>query len=209
MSTEPNYAALYPSMFPSQPAHGDTLLATGEQSEGEDSEPQPDPEQERAEKMFVAPEPQQVTATVPEHIAQLRKADPARQMFSPQKQYVDVFGRDTPLDIDPRVHAAVLAESREIFADFELSDVEARDVVGWIRRGEATGEQVDEWNREAEGELRRVYGANADQALADARALAARDPRVGQILDAFGAPPRIVLLLAEKARSLRGAGALG
>jgi hypothetical protein len=146
------------------------------------------------------------TIDVPAEVRTLREADPDRQLFSAQKEYAEVV-KDYPGATD--TERAVLAETREWFADFALNSQEAQTVTQVfnteLRDGIPSDETVAAWGREATQETFRRYGRDAEARLADARLLVRRDPRVRQVLErsGMGSHPRVVQLLIEKARSER------
>jgi hypothetical protein len=67
-----------------------------------------------------------------------------------------------------------------------------------------------EWRAKAHDELRREFGDTVDVAVADARTLVAKDKRLHDYLDrpGLGSHPRVVALIANRARQLRLQGKL-
>jgi hypothetical protein len=181
------------------------------------SQPSPTPQQaeQKAEAFFSEGNPSKeehgsTVIEVPEEVRALREADSARAMFSPQKTYADAIksGPDWPAE-----NQAAAAEWREVAADFELSTDQTRELAELVYgMQELPSEQTrGEWWADAQRELRRAYGEQgAQEALADAQRLIERDPRVACFLRETGlnAHPRVVMLVAEKARSARTRGKL-
>lgn len=140
---------------------------------------------------------------VPEAVRKLREADSDRRMFSPQKSYAQAL----PIDPEwPTKVQATIAELREVAADLGLSDVEARALGELLQREPAS----DEERAASRAELQRRYGPGADEELAEAQKLVARDPRFREFMDAAGweAHPRLVMIFADKARAERARGRL-
>lgn len=148
---------------------------------------------------------------LPDGVRTLRDADAARRLHSPQKLYADVIPAD---DAWPPENKAAAAEWREVLADGEIPPNEARELIGVFQglNELPSDDKVAAWGTEAMGELRRVYGneREATEALALAKAMVARDPRVQQFLNAsgLGNHPTFVLHAARIARSQRGSGRL-
>jgi MoxR-like ATPase len=107
---------------------------------------------------------------------------------------------------------AAAAEFREIFADMELSTNDARGLFEVYQRlpGIPSDAEVSAWADQSVRALREAYGNGAEEALADARALVARDPRIKAFLNVsgLGSHPKVIVRLAHAARSQRGRGRL-
>lgn len=164
-------------------------------------------EQEReqiAQRIYAQPEAPKPSDEIGDELKQERN-DPARRMFSPQVTYRDAV--TTPENPELAV------ELREVFADVQLSEPEARTVMDLGRRtveNPPTDEQVAAWRTESNDVLRREFGGDAGAALADAQQLVARDQFLGRLLEAtgLGNHPDVIRTLCTKARSLRLAGRL-
>lgn len=159
---------------------------------------------------------------VPEAIRQLRAEDPERAMFSPQVSHADVI---SPADLAlsegaegeglaPEGQQQVAFEIREILGgDLGLSNVEAKEIVTLAKGGAPDEGTAQQWIAESTKLLLDRNSQNVEKArddLAFARALVARDPRVAHILDitGLGNHPKVVTLLAQKARAEHARGRL-
>lgn len=107
---------------------------------------------------------------------------------------------------------AVAHEVARISRDLGMSDAgEFMDILKQAKSGTApTAEQAQASMAKAADLLRSEYGDKAQQALADARALVQRDPRVAKLLDAagLGNDPATVLKFAKLAQRQRAQGRL-
>jgi hypothetical protein len=164
-------------------------------------------------------EPQQgEKPAVPENIAEMRKSDPVRQTYDITKHYGPEVGLEDALgdaaDATPEMRAAAASEFKQIFADHGLSAQEAGNLVSIVRqvaKEPPSEEQQAKWIEQAERRLKEIYGSGMQQAVADARTLVARDPRVAKILEhtRLGNNPEVIELMARVARSERLKGRLG
>lgn len=170
-------------------------------------------EQEAAENLFGEKAQELPEPNLPPGIKELRESDEERRMFSPQGTFAETLP-DSMLaevpDLDDKTKAAAVHEFRELAADLDLSPI---DVRGLIDRASLLGKEAPDPSAqqdEAVAALNAAFGDSAYQAWQDARALVARDPRVGQIIDALGLgdDPQTVMLLAHAARRQRTAGKL-
>lgn len=150
---------------------------------------------------------------LPPEIKSLRDADPARAMFDDRSFYTGA-GLDTALKelgIEGRAAEAEHKTWAGVFADLGLSSQEATDMVTVGLMDEPTAEVLQGWPAQAEAALKEQYGdADWQQALADARLLVGRDPRLKDFLNRtqLGNHPRVVKLAAERARTLIASGKL-
>jgi hypothetical protein len=157
------------------------------------------------------PEAPQAATDVPANIAELRRADDARALFSPQKTYANVV-QDFPGESDEI--KAFRAEGRNQMADMQLAPDQARDVVSIfdteLQNGIPSDETAAQWAQESMRELQQRFGAEAPARLREAQQLIQRDPRISRMLAAtkLGNHPRLVLMAVEAARSQRNAGKL-
>ena len=143
---------------------------------------------------------------------QARAEDPAMRMYPPEKQLVAIPETmfDTVPEMSVEQRAATVAELRRISADLGFGNNDLREINTHLREVEASPLDVGQARAEASKQLARVFGKDADQALADARKLVMRDKRVARFLEdtGLGDHPAIVLKIAKQARSLRQKGKL-
>lgn len=153
-----------------------------------------------------------VLAEVPPEVQALRDL-PERRLYDIQAMLRDALPDLTDKQceaegINPADARLARAEIREIAADLDLG---AQDIctLGELSR-QVRSAQVDPiTQREGAVEaLNREFGNGAYQAWLDARALVARDPRVGKMIEAMGLgdDADTIVMLAKKARSQRVAG---
>ncbi|MBI2749754.1 MAG: hypothetical protein HYX43_10565 [Burkholderiales bacterium] len=155
------------------------------------------------------PQAAQTDESVPANIKELREKDDARRMFGAQSTYKETI----PIGESwPEQNKAAAREWREVLADTEISPADARELVGVVQglKELPSAETKVEWEKAAHDELQRTYGADADQALADAQALVARDPRVQAFLyeSKLGSHPDFVRHIVRLARQQRARGRL-
>lgn len=116
-------------------------------------------------------------------------------------------------DEEREQYAALQTGAKEIFKDLSIAAPDAQEVVEVFREFGPTppsAEQQESWQAESVNLLKHAYGSEAAQALADASALAKRDPRVLQALEAagLGSHPKVIMQLAKAARAERARGRL-
>lgn len=150
-----------------------------------------------------SPEPADVAgqSELPEIIRQIREA-PERQMYKAEKQYENVFNRgklgDKLAGEDPEVVKEIDSFAANIYSDMRLSNPEAGQVHS-VFSTDVTDEVAADWRAESEAYIKSL-GPEGPAKLADAQALARRDPRVLKMLEgAHGNSPILVRLLIEKA----------
>ena len=140
----------------------------------------------------------------------LRDLEPARKMFSDTSVYGAALEAVTH-DLEPEAKAVALREWSGILADHEIPSVEAKSLVG-LAAGHAfpTEDQSVRWETTATDSLKREFGDGAAAALADARLLVSRDPRLAKFLDetGLGDHPELVLKAARIAREQIASGKL-
>jgi hypothetical protein len=160
-----------------------------------------------AKRMWAEPEPTALD-DAPEAIKALRDT-PERRMFSAQGTFASIAVEGEGVEL--AVVQSANAELREIFADVGASPGDAAEILSLanqMRATPATPEARLQMRDAAIDAVNRQYGQDAASVVADARALVARDPRIGKVLDSTGAGdhPNIVLKLISLARSakLRG-----
>jgi hypothetical protein len=156
-----------------------------------------------------ADQPQEpASPEIPDAIRELRDTV-ERRMYSAQKTFASV-----ELQVDgaaPELVSAATAELREMLADTGASVTDAREFMELAQQTRAaTPEARASMRAEAIAAVRERYRDDADAALADAQALAARDPRVANVLrvTGIGDHPKAVLKFIELARSTRARGQL-
>jgi hypothetical protein len=163
-------------------------------------------------------EPQQgEKPAVPENIAKLRADDPARGLFDVTQHYGPEVGLEDALgdaaEATPEMRAAAASEFKQIFADHGLTQAEAREFVTIARqvaKAPPTEELQRTWVETAERRLKEIYGTGMQEAVADARRLVSRDPRVAAILShtKLGDHPEVIELMVRVASSERLKGRL-
>lgn len=187
---------------------------------GPDAGPAPDvphrlhTEEEMQAILYPEPEKPAPLAEVPPEVQELRDL-PERRMFSAQEMLSDAVPEPTDEQceaqgVDPEVARRGVVELREMFADLDLGKLDVRDL---RTRAETLRDTPVDTIAQREGAveaLNREFGNGAYRAWMDARALVARDPRVGKMIEAMGLgdDAETIVLLAKKARSQRVAGKL-
>lgn len=194
-------------------------LFGGPDAKPTESEPrEPRSEDEQAASLFGKPEAPEVAIDIPADILAERQADKERTMFSPQETFRETLP-DTLWDSDPAAeslpeHArvAVIGEMREMAADLGMGadDVKTlRDLSGAFV-DTPSEEQVLSWREQAVEHLNRTFGNQATQALRDAQAFVALDPRRVKMLEMNhrGDHPKVIEVFAKLGRKARLAGKL-
>ena len=179
--------------------------------------PQPSPQQqqesERAAAMFETMRPTEAPAEdLPEAVEEHRASDEARRMYPDDSLYFT--DELKPHDDSPEQAAEVLAWkgiARDVGASSQQV-TELRDVLGKeLANGLPSEEVRAQWANDASEQLRRQYGEQgAQEALADANKLIARDPRLAAWLEksGLGNHPAYVKAAVELARQQRAQGKL-
>ena len=172
---------------------------------------------EQAAAVMYPPPPPRPGDTPPNtQIAELRKADPAREIYRPEDQYGTAV-RDLALATNPGGNAAELeaqqAALANVMADLGMGRDDVSQLASFARRNTdkpPTKDELAAHQRTAVRTLREQYGAGFDDALKDAKALAARDPRFAAYLDrtGLGNDPWVFSRMAELGRSARARGQL-
>lgn len=149
--------------------------------------------------------------------------DPAKSYGKTEDSHGNRIGlvRDAAIAIHPEVSDAQLSvnipELATMFVDAGLTAADVSHLTSVIRANRANpmnDDQAKARRLEAVAALRQEYSTKGrgafDRALADAMALAKRDPRFGAILDKTnaGSDKRLVLRLAELGREQRQRGLL-
>lgn len=162
-----------------------------------------------------APAPTQPEAAgdaLPPEIQALRDADPERALYDDRTAYngtgIDKALAD--LGIEGKVAEAEHKAWAGTFTDAGLTPQEAQDVVALALMEEPSADELAAWPAQAQAKLQEAFGDDAEQALADARLLVKRDPRVRDFLNrtGLGDHPYIVKLAADRARALIASGKL-
>ncbi len=111
---------------------------------------------------------------------------------------------------DARVSSKVWGE---VFTEFAVAPADAQaltDIGIAVMAGTIPEQTVDGWAGDARASLRSEFGDRADAALADARKLVDKHPRLKAWLESsgMGNNPKVVMSMARKAAQLRAAGRL-
>ena len=172
-----------------------------------------------AKALYPEPPPRAVDRAPNSAVAAVRAADPARKMYNPADQLGPNGGaaRELALALNPRGTTAQLETAQTQWATV-AADIGANrtDVSNWASFAAAfaakppTEAETAAFHRTAVKELRETYGPDFDQALTDARAITARDPRLKAMLDrtGLGNHPSVILRFAELGRAARAKGQL-
>jgi hypothetical protein len=121
----------------------------------------------------------------------------------------EVESEDAP-PLTPEVKRAVIGELRLMAADLYLEAAEVKTIQQRAAIVRTTPVPAEKQQRDCVTGLNAAFGQDAAQALKDARALIARDTRVGKLIDSLnlGNDPETVLIYARAARRARAAGKL-
>lgn len=188
---------------------------------GPDMEPAAEGEPHRSHtdaelQAILYPEPEKPAplAEVPPDVQELRDL-PERVMYDVQAMLRDAVPDLTDKEceaagIDPAEARQAAVEVREMAADLDLGTMDMRILHTRAETLRSTRMETIAQREAAVDALNREFGNDAKQALRDARALVARDPRVGKMIEAMGLgdDAETIVLLAKKARSQRISGKL-
>lgn len=167
-------------------------------------------EEQIASAMHDKPEPR--PEELPPEVKALRDADPARSLYDDRTQYTSasIDKALAELGIEGPAAKAEHKAWAGVFADAGLTPQDAADMVKVGLIDEPTPEEAAAWPEQAHAALREIYGDDAQQALADARLLVGRDPRLKAFLNrsGLGDHPHVVKLAAQRARALIANGTL-
>ncbi|MBT9491485.1 MAG: hypothetical protein IV107_03885 [Paucibacter sp.] len=191
-------AAMYPSMAPST---GEAPVADGGLDDADALANAIFPSMRSVE---LAPE------ELSPAVQALRDLEPARKMFKDEVVYGTALEAVTH-DLEPDAKALAMREWAGILADCEIPSTEAQTLVGLaVRQGFPSEDQSLRWEAASHDSLVSEFGAGADTALADAKLLVSRDPRLAKFLDetGLGDHPEIVLKAARIAREQIASGKL-
>lgn len=176
---------------------------------------EPRTEEEQAASLFGEKEAPEVQLEIPAEILAERKADKERAMFSPQETFRESIPDsilDGASDMPEPVRIAAMAEVREMVADMgmDTADVKTLRDLGSTFDTAPTNDQIIAWREASVDYLNRTYGNEATQALRDAQALVALDPRRMKMFELHGRGdhPKVVALMAKLGRKARLAGKL-
>ncbi|MBI5900845.1 MAG: hypothetical protein HZB40_16690 [Rhodocyclales bacterium] len=172
---------------------------------------QPRTLEQLAEALYAKlPEPERLP--VPESIAKLRADEPGRTLYAASYPSRDAVGAiaEYYADLPELQRQSGSREVAEMALDIGLSDGDVRQWVGFANALRANPLPADQAQATAAKRLVEVFGKDAAQALADARALVARDPRVGPMLErsGLGNHPDVIVHFAQQARRERVRGRL-
>ena len=176
-------------------------------------------ERDAADVLFGEKEATTFEIEIPDAIRELRDADQSRAMFSPHLTYADsipdsMLGEfDGISDLPEESQVAIIREAREMAADLGYSQADLttiQRVERSIREAAPTDDVRADWREQAVQKLNQEFGMGAAQALRDAQALVARDPRLARVIDADGRGdhPDLILTFARLARRARAEGRL-
>lgn len=128
----------------------------------------------------------------PGHVMAMRNEDPARRLYPLNSEFSGVVPNDAfeGADLPGDKRAAAVANLRGMLADTGLSPAEAGALFNRAAIVRNEGKTTEQQVKEARVELKRVFGDEADSALADARKLIQRDTRFAKWLEKKGAGQR-------------------
>lgn len=156
--------------------------------------------------------PEPLAEDLPPEVKALRDAEPARQVYDDRTQYGAAKIGEALADLGIEGQAADLAhrEWAGVFADAGLNAEDAAHVVRVALMDEPDAAEMEAWPTQAEAALRENYGDDWKSALADARMLVGRDPRLKAYLNrtGLGNHPDVVRIAARQARTLIANGKL-
>lgn len=205
-----------PEAKPAEPVNDPAArLFGGPDTEPAQDEPhRPHTDAEMQATLYPEPEKPAPLAEVPPEVQELRDL-PERRMFDAQSMLRDVVPELTDEQceaegIDPAVARQGAIELREMAADLDLGVLDVRTLRTRAETLRSTPMETIPQREAAVDALNREFGSGAKQALRDARALVARDPRVARAVEAMGLgdDAETIVMLAKKARSQRVAGKL-
>lgn len=213
---------MYPSMGSDEP--GKPLSETGQTLlDNTEKDPElPEAERERQDALgglYPSASDGQAPGVgdTPDNIAEMRAQGP-QALYDDAKRFQSEGieeGMESMLDRlgveEPDRREGMAAEWRRVFGDMALRDGDAGELVGLANQALKEGGPGQEGALEARAELRQRYGKDgAQRKLADAQALAQRDPRLADFLEKTGLSnhPRVVELMADRAQNERTKGRL-
>lgn len=165
------------------------------------------PDAELAARMY--PTQQVPDEVLPDGVREVRDADPARALYDDAKTYR--YALDAAFqDIESSPEAAAERKAwAGVLADVGVSSSEAEGLASLAQQAYPSEATAAGWVSTAMADLEREFG-DAQAALADARLLVQRDPRLQRVLNqtGLGDHPHIVLKAAQAARRLIAAGKL-
>lgn len=228
MAPPPANDAVPPTMLTGQQAKPETTAdrffpsMNADEPQGEEAKPPAQPKAQHAEGEQSKPDgdDDDDESGIPGEIRELRENDRGRRMFSPQKTYEydvpdDLLNLEEAGDDDTpaEMKAAAVAELREMAADMSMSGADVRMLIGRARAAAANPAQDEAAERsQASQQLAADLGSAkaAQQALADAKQLLDRDPRMRQLVLSLGMGNDVqtIKTLAELARRERASGRL-
>ncbi len=149
----------------------------------------------------------------PGHVVAMRNEDLARRMYPNNSEFGSVVPDNAfdGADLPASKRSAAVANLRGMFADTGLAPAEAAGLFNRAAIVRSEGKSTEQQVKAARGELDRIFGKDgSDQALADARKLITRDPRLAKWIESkgLGNDPETIVQFARQARSQRYAGKL-
>lgn len=221
LQTQAQIAATFYDATPATSAAGQLYATPAEPprvAQDTPSAPQAASTQEEREQARYSEGEEPPVVEVPESIKAMREADGLRTLYSPQGSYASVLPDDMMAadeavkDIPEPVQRAAISELREMAADLSMSHDDVRALQSIARQipSKPTEAERITWREQAVTRLNETYGNGAAQAVRDARAFIAQDPRRAKLLDAkgLGDHPDTVLMVARLARQARIQGKL-
>ena len=146
-------------------------------------------------------------APIPESIKAMREADSARKLFdnSADLERAGISADQFP-ELPPDFAKALAGELREMARDAGFNANDVTNLRAALRRAADTP-MTDARRAEAHDLVKQTlnerYGMDAKQALRDAQAFVASDPRRAKLLAKVGDDPAIVLRIVELAREAK------
>lgn len=171
-----------------------------------------------AAKLYPEPAARPTDRAPNAEVQALRDTEPARALYHDDSDgQLGRQARDVALAVTPKLEKDALQGQTTIVASI-LADIgmDRQDVsqlasfAAQYAQRKPTDDELRAHTRTATQELRAKYGEGFDEALAGARALTQRDPRLSKFLAAtgLGSHPWLVLRMAELARSPRNTASL-
>lgn len=154
-------------------------------------------DREAAERFYPTPTLRFVDSSAPAAVQAIRAADgPARQMYKDADQFGPGGGgaaRALALTLNNTGSEAQIVSSATALASIAVDVGLTRDDLiqfaayaeGFIRQPPTASEKTA-FQRTTVSELRKAFGPRFDEVLKSAKALVARDPRLGKMLDSTG-----------------------
>ena len=139
-------------------------------------------------------------------------AEPILSTYAPVARDIESAATER-LGLTPDEASASASEWGQTFHRYGVSSTEAAHLVEIGVAALVNGvddAKATSWRSESTAALTSAFGANAGQALADAKALVAKDPTLAAWLEqtGLGDHPKVVAAVAQRARQMRNSGRL-